>query len=275
MISIIPSSRSLTRSSALFSLLFIAFSSAFISAIEFSDFHWLLFVVSSSLSQWSAFLSRAFFSSFSIFITSFPNLGSGRLERPVSLFFWGISLVLIRHLLLHFTYISQTLNLGETVVCCSLEGCFPVRVSPGSLHASNTFVRGLFLVWVAATSFLHVCWLWPPWLGVWLVPWWPEPALGVERGLLFALWLSQPCWGLGLLPSCWRRSPQIGFWAAAWGGQDWSTSAGKGAAKSFSSGAVPRAEHSMVSPVTCCAGSESALWLALPSPRLSCGNAGS
>ena len=36
-------------------------------------------------------------------------------------------------------------------------------------------------------------------------------ALYVEQGLLFALWLSHPCQGQSLFPSCWGRSPQIWF----------------------------------------------------------------
>ena len=30
----------------------------------------------------------------------------------------------------------------------------------------------------------------------------PEPALDIEQGLLFAPWLSQPCWREVLFPSC-------------------------------------------------------------------------
>lgn len=39
----------------------------------------------------------------------------------------------------------------------------------------------------------------------------PELALDIEWGLLFALWLSLPCEGQSLLPSCWDGSPQIHF----------------------------------------------------------------
>ena len=59
-ISIFLSSSSLIHSSALSSLLFIAFSSAFVPENEFSNFNWLLFIVSNSLLQWLAFLSIAF-----------------------------------------------------------------------------------------------------------------------------------------------------------------------------------------------------------------------
>ena len=35
--------------------------------------------------------------------------------------------------------------------------------------------------------------------------------MDIEWGLLFALWLSLPCQGQGLLPSCWSGSPQVCF----------------------------------------------------------------
>ena len=81
-ISIILSSRS---SSALFILLFMAFSSAFISSNEFSNFSGLL-TASSSFLQQSAFLLIAFLNSFSIFIIPLLNSGSVRLKKSVSLF---------------------------------------------------------------------------------------------------------------------------------------------------------------------------------------------
>ena len=81
-ISIIPSSRS---SSALFILLFIAFSSAFISSNEFSNFSGLL-TASSSFLQQSAFLLIALLNSFSIFIIPLLNSVSVRLKKSVSLF---------------------------------------------------------------------------------------------------------------------------------------------------------------------------------------------
>ena len=59
-----------------------------------------------------------------------------------------------------------------------------------------------------------------------LVLWWSEPPLGAGWGLLFALCLSQPFWGQGLLPS-WSRSPLICFQAAVWDRWDRSTPAGK------------------------------------------------
>ena len=121
-------------SSALFSLLFIAFSSVFISAIGLSNFDWLRFIVSSSLLQWSSFLSIAFLNSFSIFITSFLNSGFGRLERSVLLFFQEISLVLLTGsssaVFSFYLYFSDSMYLGETVIYCGLGGLFLCRSIP-------------------------------------------------------------------------------------------------------------------------------------------------
>ena len=60
MISIILFSRSLICS-ALFSLIFMVFNLSFISAVELLNFDWLLFTVSSSLLQWSEFLSVKYY----------------------------------------------------------------------------------------------------------------------------------------------------------------------------------------------------------------------
>ena len=46
-------------------------------------------------------------------------------------------------------------------------------------------VLRLFLVWVPVTSFLRECWP-SPWQRVWPVLWFPESALDVRQGLLFA-----------------------------------------------------------------------------------------
>ena len=81
-ISIILSSRS---SSALFIVLFIAFSSAFMSSNEFSNFSWPL-TASSSFLQQPAFLLIAFLNSFSIFIIPLLNSVSVRLKKSVSSF---------------------------------------------------------------------------------------------------------------------------------------------------------------------------------------------
>ena len=136
-------------------------------------------------------------------------------------------------------------------------------------------VWGLFLIWVTAMSFFSVCWLLSPWLLVWLVLWWPEPAPDIEQGLLFALWLWEPCLVRGLLPSCWSRNPQVHFWAAVWDRWDWSTSTGRGATvcslQAVSTGrCTPRCHQ----PRVCSVGSQSVL-LAVPQPHLKQGNEGS
>jgi len=84
-ISIILSSTSLIRSSALFILLFVAFSSACISANEFSSFSWLLLIFSSSFLRESAWLFISSLNSFSIFTISLLKSKSVRLQRSVSL----------------------------------------------------------------------------------------------------------------------------------------------------------------------------------------------
>ena len=76
-------------------------------------------------------------------------------------------------------------------------------------------------------------------------------ALDIEQGLLFALYLSQPCWGWGLLPSYCSGSPQIGFWAVVWGRWDWGASAGSAATVYSSTEAVHQEVGSVVLPVTC------------------------
>ena len=81
-ISIFLSSRSLICS-ALFFLLFTAFSPALVSANEFYSFLWFLFIVSSSFLEYFAFLLIAF-NSFNILIF-FLKLLSIRLKRPDSL----------------------------------------------------------------------------------------------------------------------------------------------------------------------------------------------
>ena len=84
--SIILSSRSLVHSSILFNLLFIAFSSVFISAIKLVNFDWFLFIVSTSLLKGYTLLSINFLNPCSIFIASFLNSASSKLEKSISLF---------------------------------------------------------------------------------------------------------------------------------------------------------------------------------------------
>ena len=64
----------------------------------------------------------------SAFLSLFLNLGTGRLERSVSLFFQGISLVLLirssSSAFSFYLYFSDSINLGETVISCGLEVLF-------------------------------------------------------------------------------------------------------------------------------------------------------
>ena len=70
---------------------------------------------------------------------------------------------------------------------------------------------GPYLVWMSTTSFCTVCWLLSHWYSVWLVLWWPQPALIIEQGLPFVLWLPLPCQELCLFFPCWSRTPHISF----------------------------------------------------------------
>ena len=93
-----------------------------------------------------------------------------------------------------------------------MEGCFYVGASLCCLHKSNIF--GMSAVFsMNASHFFPPCVLAiiPLIGGVTGVVVTPHcTALDVEQGLLFALWLSQPCLEQGLLLS-WSRSPQICF----------------------------------------------------------------
>ena len=84
-ISIILSSTSLFHSSALFLLLFIAFTSVCISSNEFSGFPWLLLIFSISFLKESELLFISSLNSFSIFTISLLNSRSVWLQRSVSL----------------------------------------------------------------------------------------------------------------------------------------------------------------------------------------------
>ena len=84
-ISIILSSMSLIRSSALFILVLIAFSSVCVSASEFSSFSWLFLIFYSSFLRESALLFSFSLNSFNIFTISLLNSKSVRLQSSVSL----------------------------------------------------------------------------------------------------------------------------------------------------------------------------------------------
>ena len=48
-----------------------------------------------------------------------------------------------------------------------------------------------------------------PLFRVLLAFWCPEPVLDAGQGLLFAVWLSLPCQGQDLLPSCWVEALRV------------------------------------------------------------------
>ena len=106
---IILSSRSLICSSALFSLLSVLFFCQQLSCLT----DCFLFIVSSSLLQWPAFLLKILIHS--AFLLLFFNSGSSILKRSVSLIiFRGFCLFFLLWLvllLLHFTYTSVTLQI--------------------------------------------------------------------------------------------------------------------------------------------------------------------
>ena len=53
-----------------------------------------------------------------------------------------------------------------------------------------------------------------PLFRVLLAFWCPEPVLDAGQGLLFAVWLSLPCQGQDLLPSCWVEALRVRiYWA--------------------------------------------------------------
>ena len=98
-----------------------------ILADELSNFHLFIFIVCSSLLQWSVFLSIIFLNSFYIFITSFLNLGSSRLVRSASLcvlseyFSCSFNWNSVSAFLFSLTF-SVCMNLGVTVIYCGFEG---------------------------------------------------------------------------------------------------------------------------------------------------------
>ena len=169
MISIILSSRSLIHSSALFILLFIAFSSAFISVNEGSNFSWFLFIVSSSFLQQSAFLLIAFL------VPSVFSLSP----------FWILSLLDWRGLFqcLFFQGNSLDLLIGSgsfaSSFCLSLF-LYDFRRNNFLLWSWRAIsmwerpcvacvglmffdVSAVFLACLPAASFLTVCWPVSPW----------------------------------------------------------------------------------------------------------------
>ena len=67
--------------------------------------------------------------SVSVSIAKVLNYLSGRLTISVSLFFQGFSLALSveRSSFLFYLTLSVSMNLGEIVICCGLEGIFLCR----------------------------------------------------------------------------------------------------------------------------------------------------
>lgn len=53
-----------------------------------------------------------------------------------------------------------------------------------------------------------------PLFRVLLAFWCLEPVLDAGQGLLFAVWLSLPCRGQDLLPSCWIEALRVRFYQA-------------------------------------------------------------
>ena len=108
MISIILSSRSCICSFVLFIMLLVASWLAYISGIDLLNFDWFLFIVISSLLQWSVFLLIIFLNNFSVCITSFLNLGAISLVMSHYMFFQGICLFFslrVVSLLFHVIYL--------------------------------------------------------------------------------------------------------------------------------------------------------------------------
>ena len=70
---------------------------------------------------------------------------------------------------------------------------------------------------------------------MWLVFWWPVPALDIEQGLLFAIWLSLPVMGqvcsLVVGVEAFRSISEPWFWAAVWGRWICNAPPGRGAAE--------------------------------------------
>ena len=101
-------------------------------------------------------------------------------------------------------------------------------------------------------------------MNIWLVWWWQKPTLDIEQGLLFALWLSQSCWGQGLQHSCCCISRSI---SELWCEIGRTRVVGGATEYTSSFRTVHQRVHSMEPPLTCDMGSQSAQF------HLNCGNA--
>lgn len=111
----------------------------------------------------------------------------------------------------HFTF-SVSINLGGIVISCGLEGVFSMWQHP-CVDCVNPVVLAHGHFKVPATSF-GVWWLVFPCLGCCWHSGCPEPVLDAGQGSLFAVWLSLPCRGCDLLPSCWIEALRVRFYQA-------------------------------------------------------------
>ena len=101
-------------------------------------------------------------------------------------------------------------NLGESYLLWSWRAVFMWGHPCVACMSLMVLMWGLFIVWTHSSAFLSVCWLLLSWRGMIDIAV-TTAALYVEWGLPFALWLSHPCPGQSLFPSCWGRSPQVWF----------------------------------------------------------------
>ena len=178
MISIILSSRSFIYSFVLFSMLLVASCLVYISGIDLLNFDWFLFIVISSLLQWSVFLLITSLNNFSICIISFFNLGAISLVMSHYMFFQGICLFFslrVVSLLFHIIYLFHLYEFRKkTAFSVDLKGCYFLGMSLCTQCESNTFgVRAVFHMYachVFPRSVLAVITS----IGVWIVFWWPE-----------------------------------------------------------------------------------------------------
>ena len=199
LVSIILSSGSPIHSSVSFSLLFLASKLVFILVVQFSNFHQFIFIVSITLSQWSALLSVIFLNFFLTFLS--PHFWTWSVVD-----WWGLFHYLF------FQGISLVLSTGSRLFCLFILFKFFClyefrRNSYLFWFWRSVFmwehlciavcpifsIWGLILVWMSAISFLGLCWT--------LSPWWVSSVAvcTTQAGCAFRLHLcskvSPPCPG--------------------------------------------------------------------------------
>ena len=114
------------------------------------------------------------------------------------------------------------------------------RRQNGEIAAYLVLTTSMLYPTLTASTVLSVHWPLFPWLGVWLVWQWPQPALDVEQDLLFGI---KDLFGItDLSAPSWSRCSLIYFWAAGWGRWDGSMYAGRGASEYSSTGGVHQQE---------------------------------